>query len=42
MEFGGTPARTAISITRYGRFADIQDIKEEMLTRLEAHFEKWA
>jgi hypothetical protein len=28
-------------ITRWGQFTDIKDIKEEMLTRLEAHFKKW-
>ena len=28
-------------ITRWGQFTDIKDIKEEMLTRLEVHFEKW-
>ncbi len=28
-------------LTRWGRFADIKDIKKEMLKRLEAHFENW-
>jgi len=26
---------------RWGQFTDIKDIKEEMLKRLEVHFEKW-
>ena len=33
--------RKDCDITRWGQFADIKDIKEEMLTRLEVHFEKW-
>jgi hypothetical protein len=28
-------------ITRWGQFTDIKDIKEEMITRLQVHFEKW-
>ena len=39
VEFEG--ARKDCDITRWGRFTDIKDIKEEMLTRLEAHFKKW-
>ena len=39
VEFEG--ARKDCDITRLGHFADIKDIKEEMLTRLEAHFKKW-
>ena len=38
-EFEG--ARRDCDITRWGQFTDIKDIKEEMLTRLEVHFEKW-
>jgi hypothetical protein len=34
-------ARKDCDITRWGQFTDIKDIKEEMLTRLEVHFEKW-
>ena len=39
VEFEG--ARKDYDITRWGHFTDIKDIKEEMLTRLEAHFKKW-
>ena len=39
VEFEG--ARKYCDITRWGQFTDIKDIKEEMLTRLEAHFKKW-
>ena len=39
VEFEG--ARKDCDITRWGQFTDIKDIKEEMLTRLEAHFKKW-
>jgi hypothetical protein len=39
VEFEG--ARKDCDITRWGQFTDIKDIKEEMLTRLEVHFEKW-
>jgi hypothetical protein len=28
-------------VTRWARFTDIKDIKEEMLKRLEVDFEKW-
>jgi hypothetical protein len=34
-------ARKDCDITRWGQFTDIKDIKEEMLTCLEVHFEKW-
>jgi hypothetical protein len=34
------PAKTAISLAG-AQFSDIKDIKQEMLTRLEAHFKKW-
>ena len=39
VEFEG--ARKDCDITRWGQFTDIKDIKEEMLTRLQVHFEKW-
>ena len=39
VEFEGV--RKDCDITRWGQFTDIKDIKEEMLTRLEVHFEKW-
>jgi hypothetical protein len=36
------PTRKKITIiTRRGLFTDIKDIKGEMLTGLEVHFEKW-
>ena len=28
-------------ITRWSQFADMKDVKTEMLERLDAHFEKW-
>jgi hypothetical protein len=28
-------------VTRWGQFADIKDIRKEMLKRLENHFESW-
>lgn len=28
-------------VTRWSQFTDIKDIKEEMLKRLDVHFEKW-
>jgi hypothetical protein len=28
-------------VTRWGRFTDIKDIKEEMFQRLETQFENW-
>ena len=28
-------------LTRWGRFSDLKDIKEEMLARLDEHFDKW-
>jgi SNF2 family DNA or RNA helicase len=28
-------------VTRWSQFTDIKDIKEEMLKRLDEHFEKW-
>ena len=34
-------ARKNCDVTRWGQFTDIKDIKEEMLTRLDVHFEKW-
>jgi hypothetical protein len=34
-------ARKNCDVTRWGQFTDIKDIKEEMLKRLEVHFEKW-
>ena len=37
MEFEGK----GCDITRWGQFTDIEDFKEEMLTRLEVHFETW-
>jgi hypothetical protein len=39
VEFEG--ARKDYDVTRWTRFTDIKDIKEEMLKRLEVHFEKW-
>jgi hypothetical protein len=39
VEFEG--ARKDYDINRWSQFTDIKDIKEEMLTRLEVHFEKW-
>ena len=39
LEFEGT--RENCDVTRWDRFADIKDIKKEMLERLETHFEKW-
>jgi hypothetical protein len=39
VEFEG--ARKNRDVTRWGLFTDVKDIKEEMLKRLEAHFEKW-
>jgi hypothetical protein len=39
LEFEGD--RKNRNVTRWDRFTDIKDIKEEMLKRLEAHFEKW-
>jgi len=39
VEFEG--ARKECDITHWGQFTDIKDIKEEMLGRLESHFEKW-
>jgi hypothetical protein len=39
VEFEG--ARKDCDITRWDQFTDIKNIKEEMLTRLEAHFKKW-
>ncbi len=39
VEFEG--ARKDCDFTRWGQFTDIKDIREEMLTRLEAHFKKW-
>ena len=38
-EFEGTGKNRDISC--WDRFTDIKDIKEEMLKRLELHFEKW-
>ena len=34
-------ATIGASFDYWDRFTDIKDIKKEMLTRLEAHFEKW-
>jgi hypothetical protein len=34
-------ARKNCDVTRWGQFTDIKDIKEEMLKRLEVHFENW-
>jgi hypothetical protein len=28
-------------VTRWGQFSDIKGIKQEILKRIEAHFEKW-
>ena len=32
---------THCDVTRWGQFTDIKYIKEEMLKRLDVHFEKW-
>ncbi|MBV9673379.1 MAG: hypothetical protein JO076_11230 [Verrucomicrobia bacterium] len=34
-------AATDRDLSRWGRYTDIKDIKQEMLKRLEAHFENW-
>ena len=39
LEFEGAPKNCDAS--RWSQFSDIKDIKEEMLKRLEAHFERW-
>ena len=39
MEIEG--ARKNCDVTRWRQFTDIKDIKEEMLKRLDVHFEKW-
>ena len=39
LEFEGD--RKNCDVTRWDRFTDVKDIKKEMLTRLDAHFEKW-
>jgi hypothetical protein len=38
---GSNNTRENCDVTRWDRFADIKDIKKEMLERLETHFEKW-
>ena len=38
-EFEGTGKMQ--DITRWGQFTDIKDKREEMLNRLDEHFEKW-
>jgi hypothetical protein len=38
VHFESTGARKDCDITRWGQFTDI---KEEMLKRLDVHFEKW-
>ena len=39
MEIEGAPKNC--DVTRWGQFTDIKDIKKEMFTRLEIHFENW-
>ena len=39
VEFEG--AGKDYDLTRWGQFTDIKNIKDEMLKRLEVHFEKW-
>jgi hypothetical protein len=39
VEIEGAPKNC--DVTRWGRFADIKDIKKEMFKRLEIHFENW-
>jgi hypothetical protein len=39
LEFEGAGKNS--DVTCWERFTDIKDIKKEMLSRLEAHFEKW-
>ena len=39
MEFEGAPKNCDVS--HWSQFTGIKDIKEEMLKRLEAHFERW-
>jgi hypothetical protein len=34
-------ARKNCDVTRWRQFANIKDIKGEMLKRLDVHFEKW-
>jgi len=39
LEFEGTGK--SHDVTRWSQFADIKGIKEEMLKRLDEHFDKW-
>jgi hypothetical protein len=39
VEIEGAPKNC--DVTRWGQFTDIKDIKKEMFTRLEVHFENW-
>ena len=39
VEIEGPPKN--FDVTRWGQFTDIKDKREEMLKRLEEHFEKW-
>jgi hypothetical protein len=39
LEFEGAPKNCDVS--HWSQFTGIKDIKEEMLKRLEAHFERW-
>ena len=39
VEIEGAPRNC--DVTRWGQFTDIKDIKKEMFTRLEVHFENW-
>jgi hypothetical protein len=39
LEVEGEPKNC--DVTRWSQFADIKDIKKEMIKRLEVHFEKW-
>jgi len=39
LEIEGGPKNC--DVTQWGQFADIKDIKKEMIKRLEVRFEKW-
>jgi hypothetical protein len=39
VEIAGTGK--SLDITRWSQFTDIKDIKDEMLRRLDEHFELW-
>ena len=39
LEIEGEPRNC--DVTRWGQFADIKDVKKDMIKRLEVRFEKW-